>query len=155
MTWCCAYCWCPLFLKIYRFFHRKRVESHLDTMDKFDVSIRIRKKKGPRIIVDAETGEITFESMPTGGGESSDEEKFSLSLRFEETKEDTEKREQDQKLAEKKKKMGRRKLEKLEKKLAEDEQYYEALRKAVYVPLREERLKNVREKFEQKMVNNL
>ena len=166
--YCCRYQFCPRWLRFYRWMYAKRLTRVLDSFDEYENMFELSKRKQQ---VDPETGELywvedriaqeatltvgdgskeeTKDEPKPGGGEVDSQPTSApggaeggAAAGGEEGSSPTPKRKK------KARPLSPKKLALLQQQKEEAEAYAEACRKAIYVPLREERLRIVREEFE-------
>ena len=164
--YCCRYQFCPRWLRFYRFMYAKRLTHALDTIDEYDDLFEDSKQT---MQVDPETGEHYWvhermaaqAAQAVGGGagggaeskeETSEENKALATEGDVENQIESSEATPPSKRKKKARPLSPKKIMLLQRAREEAAEYAEACRRAIYVPLREEKLQIVREAFEKRMV---
>lgn len=143
--WCFWFCCVPIFKKIHHWRIRRKIDRHLTRLDNYD-QMREERRKKPVIIYDGETGlAVGVDNGQTSSEDDSDEEAQRKSMEL------TDEALKSPSLSpgnKKKKKLNAKKQAKLEMMIKERKDFEAAMRAAVYVPKREERIAMAKKKFE-------
>lgn len=157
--YCCKYQFYPRYLRLYRHMYAKRLTAALDSIDEFEMMFEESKRTQQ---IDPETGELYWvedrlaqlEIKPEVVNETEATEEVKTGDPLDRPvggENELDSPVQSPKRKKVQKPLSPKKIAQLQQKKEEAEAYAEACRRAIYVPLREEKLRIVREAFEKQI----